>query len=202
MVSGLNFRGNAMRIKRYVVGLAGALLLAGCATAPAPVAPPTVASMLAEANTAIALGKNEQAILLLKSAAAAFPRESAPRLRAAQLQFDCHNYGEAIFYAQEVLDRDPKDMAALSILAAAGLRVSSKALNDLAARNKLSGSVRVEAQDLVKVIRSHINGAIIPPPRPAARPAERKQAAAPAAAPAAAAPSAQASGDTLADWLK
>lgn len=192
-----------MRIKRYASGLACALLLAGCATAPAPVAPPTVVSMLADANAAIALGKNEEAFATLKAAAAAFPRDTAPRLRAAQLQFDCHNYGEAIFYAQEVLDRDPNEMTALSILAAAGLRVSSKALNELAARNNLNGSVRAEAQDLAKVIRSHINGAIIAHPRPQARPSERKQSiAAPATPPAPAATSPKVTGDTLADWLK
>ncbi len=187
-----------MKITCGVSALACALLLGGCASAPAPVAPATVASMLGDANAAIAQGKNEQAILILRSAAAIFPGDTAPRLRAAQLQFECHNYGEAIFYAQEVLDRDPGDMAALSILAAAGLRVSSKAHNDLAARNTLSGSVRVEAQDLAKVIRAHINGAIIPHAKAPARPVERRQAAASTPA----APSSKVSGDTLADWLK
>lgn len=188
-----------MLSKHLLTSLACALALAGCATAPAPKPPPTVAAMLSEAEAAIILGKNEQATAILKAAAAAFPQDTKPRMRAAQLQFDCHNYGEAIFHAQEVLDRDPNDMAAHSILAAAGLRVSSRALNDLAARNNLSGSVRAEAQDLVKVIRAHINGAIIPAGKPPSKTPERKPSTVTAATPPA---PPKASGDTLADWLK
>ena len=122
-----------------------------------------MASFMKNAELAIATGNNEQGATILTAAAAAYPKDKEPRLRAAQLQFDCHNYGEAITRAQEVLDRDPDDMTANSIMAASGLRVSSKALADLAARNNLSGSVRTEAHDLVKVVRAHIKGDIILP---------------------------------------
>ncbi|MBC7684292.1 MAG: hypothetical protein H7176_03570 [Bdellovibrionales bacterium] len=144
--------------------LACAAALSGCATAPPPPvkAPLTIAAMMSEAEAAINLGKNEQGIALFKSAAAEFPREKAPRLRAAQVQFECHNYGEAIVHAREVLERDADDMVANSIMAASGLRVSSKALAELAARNNLTGSVRAEAQDLAKMLRENIKGPIIP----------------------------------------
>ena len=155
-----------MLSKHLLSSLACVAILGGCASAPppppAPKATPTVASFIKDAEAAIALGNNEQAVALLKSAAIAYPKDKEPRLRAAQLQFDCHNYGEAISHAREVLDRDPDDMTANSIMAASGLRVSSKALADLAAKNNLSGSVRTEAQDLVKVVRAHIKGDIIP----------------------------------------
>lgn len=155
-----------MLSKHLFSSLACVAMLGGCASAPppapAPKAPPTVASFIKDAEAAIASGDNERAVSLLKSAAVAYPKEKEPRLRAAQLQFDCHNYGEAITHAREVLDRDPDDMTANSIMAASGLRVSSKALADLAAKNNLSGTVRAEAQDLVKVVRAHIKGDIIP----------------------------------------
>ena len=155
-----------MLSKHLFSSLACVAMLGGCASAPppppAPKAPPTVASFIKDAEAAIASGNNEHAVSLLKSAAVAYPKEKEPRLRAAQLQFDCHNYGEAITHAREVLDRDPDDMTANSIMAASGLRVSSKALADLAAKNNLSGTVRTEAQDLVKVVRAHIKGDIIP----------------------------------------
>ena len=154
-----------MLSKHLLSSLACVAILGGCASAPPPPAPkalPTVASFIKDAEAAIAVGNNEQAVSLLKSAALAYPKDKEPRLRAAQLQFDCHNYGEAISHAREVLDRDPDDMTANSIMAASGLRVSSKALADLAAKNNLSGTVRTEAQDLVKVVRAHIKGDIIP----------------------------------------
>lgn len=146
--------------------LACAAALSACASAP-PAAPPvkaplTIAAMMSEAEAAISLGNSEQGIALFKSAAATFPKEKAPRLRAAQVQFECHNYGEAIVHAREVLERDADDMVANSIMAASGLRVSSKALAELASRNNLTGSVRAEAQDLAKMLRENIKGPIIP----------------------------------------
>jgi hypothetical protein len=158
-----------MRIKHLLSGLACVAVIAGCA-APAP-APPkpvvTVASLMRQADAAIKAGKEEDGIGLLQSAIKMAPGDKAPRLRIAQVQFDCRNYGEAIFHAQEVVDRDPDDLVAHSILAVSGLRVASKALSDLAAKNNLSGSVRAEAQDLAKLLRANIGGDIIPPPKAA-----------------------------------
>jgi len=145
--------------------LACVAALAGCASAP-PAPPPvkapvTMASMMSEAEAAIKLGNNELGVVMFKSAAASFPTEKGPRLRAAQVQFDCHNYGEAITLAREVLERDADDMLANSIMAVSGLRVSSRALTELAAKNNLTGHVRAEAQDLAKMLRENIKGPII-----------------------------------------
>ncbi len=152
-----------------LASLACALALAGCASAPAPApaplasAPVTVASLMAEAEAAITRSNIAHAMVTLNAAAMIDPKDKAPRLRMAQLQFERHSYGEAIFHAQQVVDRDPNDMLAHSLIAASGLRVSSQALADLAARNNVSGSVRSEAQDLVKLMRMHIKGDIIVP---------------------------------------
>ncbi len=166
-----------MLSKHHLASLACAFILTGCASgpppAPAPVekVPVTVASLMAEAEAAVTRNNIEQAMAKLKAAAVFDPKDKAPRLRMAQLRFDGHSYGEAIFHAQEVVDRDPNDMLAHSIIAASGLRVSSQALADLAARNNVSGSVRSEAQDLVKLVRMHIKGDIIVPKAAADTPA-------------------------------
>lgn len=154
-----------MLSKYLFSSLACAAILAGCASAPPPPppvkAPVTVTSMMSEAEAAINLGNTELGVVMLKSAAAAFPTEKGPRLRAAQVQFDCHNYGDAITLAKEVLERDADDMVAHSIMAVSGLRVSSRALTELAARNNLTGPVRAEAHDLAKMLRENIKGPIM-----------------------------------------
>ena len=153
-----------MLSKHLFSSLACVAVLGGCASAPPPPplkAPLTVASMMSEAEAAINLGNTELGVTMFKSAAAAFPREKGPRLRAAQVQFDCHNYGDAITLAKEVLERDADDLIANSIMAVSGLRVSSRALTELAAKNNLTGPVRAEAQDLAKMLRENIKGPII-----------------------------------------
>lgn len=167
-----------MRTKQLFSTLACSAILGGCATPAAPPkpAPPTMAALMNSAEAALKAGKNEDGIALLKSAVAAFPNDNGARLRVAQVQFDGHNYGDAILHAQQVIDRDPDDLVAHSILAVSGLRVSSKALTDLALKNNLTGSVRAEAQDLAKLLRANIGGDIMPttktphpkPPKPVA----------------------------------
>lgn len=143
--------------------LACAAILGGCASAPkeVPKPPPTLMSLMTDAETAVKSGQNEQAIAFLKAATVAFPSEKAAWLRMSQVQFECHNYGEAIANAQQALQRDPDDIVAHSILAASGLRVASKALADLTVKNNLTGTVRAEAQDLARLVRASIGGEII-----------------------------------------
>lgn len=184
-----------MPFKRLLSCLACAAIVTGCATPPPPKPAPTVASLMSGAEAAIKAGKNEVAAAWLKSAIAAFPADKAPRLRMAQLQFDCHNYGDAITHAQGVLERDSDDLVAHSIVAVSGLRVSSKALTDLSTKNNLTGSVRAEAQDLARLLRSNIGGEIIPPVKP-------KPPKVTTVKPAVAATPKSGSGDTPADWLR
>jgi tetratricopeptide (TPR) repeat protein len=156
-----------MRITRFISGIVLAASLGACATEPPapPKAPPTLAAYVHAADVAAKAGKPEEAGGWLKAAIAAFPADKTPRLRMAQLQFECQNYGDAIARAQEVLDRDPDDLVAHSLVAVSGLRVSSKALADLARKNNLTGDVRAEAQDLARILRANVGGELIPAPK-------------------------------------
>jgi len=138
-------------------------LLSACAssstspTAEAPVARTTsVKAAMAEANAAALSGRPDKAYALLKQASITYPNDKAPWVRMAQMRFDSNNYGEAIGNALEALRRDPDDTLANSVVAVSGLRLSSKALSDLTRKNNLSGSVRTEAQDLAKLLRTSL----------------------------------------------
>jgi tetratricopeptide (TPR) repeat protein len=148
-----------MMLKRFIPTLASVAILSACATGGSgagqpPKAAITVAGAMAEADKAVLAGHPDKAYAALRAAAAAFPTDKTPWLRMAQMRYDAKNYGEAIVYTQETLQRDPDDTLANSIAAVSGLRVASKALADLAQENDLSGDVRTEAQDLAKLLRT------------------------------------------------
>ena len=152
--------------------LIGAAALAGCATdSPKTLARQAAVSsnVYAEAEAALAAGQSETAVTLLKAASIAHPVDKKPWVRMAQIRFDATRYGEAISNAQEALARDPNDTLAYSILAVSGLRVASRALADLTRKNNLQGSVRSEAQDLAKLLRTSLGEEVLVAPRPANR---------------------------------
>jgi Flp pilus assembly protein TadD len=136
-------------------------LVSACASnapvAPSPKTVSTVATAMAEADTAILAGRSDQAYAVLKQASVAFPADKTPLVRMAQMRFDSTDYGQAIVDAQQALKRDPNDTLAHSIVAVSGLRVTSKALADLSQKNNLTGNVRTEAQELAKLLRSNLN---------------------------------------------
>lgn len=121
--------------------------------------------MLVNAKTARATGNSQQAIQVLKGAIGTYPAEKAPWIELAQLNFDASHYGQAIVHAEEALLRDPTDQLASSIVAVSGLRLSTKALADLSRQNNLSGSLRVEAQELAKLMRETLGAPILVPAR-------------------------------------
>jgi len=157
-----------MMLKRLIPAVACAALLAACGTtgggpgAATKVA--SVATAMADADTAVAAGQADKAYTLLKGAAQAFPTDKTPWVRMAQMRFDAGDYGMAIVNAQEALERDPDDTQANSIAAVSGLRVTSKALNDLTRKNKLNGDVKSEAQGLAKLLRSSLGEEVLVPP--------------------------------------
>jgi tetratricopeptide (TPR) repeat protein len=160
-------RGAAMKSKQLLLSLSCAAVFAGCASTPEappppPPAPPTMAFLLQQAEVAVKAGQSEQAVNVLKRATRIYPADKRAWLRIAQVSFDCDEYGDAITHAKKVLERDPDDVVAHSILAVSGLRVSSKALADLATKKRISGDVRDAAQDLAKILRTSIGGDIIP----------------------------------------
>ncbi len=163
--------------QRLLPMLLGVAVLAGCATEGTGGSAPRAAvsgNLYAQADAAVAARQPEQAILLLKSASVAHPVDKKPWVRMAQIRFDASQYGEAISNAQQALARDPNDTLAYSILAVSGLRVASKALADLTRKNNLQGSVRSEAQDLARLLRTSLGEEVLVNPRPVVRTPVRK----------------------------
>lgn len=177
-----------INIKRLLSPVVCVAVFAGCASAPAPaLKPASIDTVMLDADAALKAGNNDKAFSLLRSAAKDFPADKTPWLRMAQLRFDNKNYGEAIVNGLEALERDSDDVVAYSLVAVSGLRVTSKALADLTQKNNLSGSVRSEAQDLAKLLRTSLNEETLVPARPAIRKSvPRPQVIAPAPKPAAA----------------
>lgn len=118
---------------------------------------------MAQAGAATSAGQPEKALAILKGAASSYPTDKSPWLQIAQSKFDAANYGEAIVNAQEVLQRDPADKVANSIIAVSGLRLSTKALTDLSHQNNLTGTLRTEAQDLAKLLRESLGENVLVP---------------------------------------
>lgn len=168
--------------QRLLPILIGVAALAGCATDGAGTSATVSETIYAEADAALAARQPEKAILLLKSASVAHPVDKKPWVRMAQIRFDANQYGDAISSAQEALARDPDDTLAYSIMAVSGLRVASKALADLTRKNNLQGSVRSEAQDLARLLRTSLGEEVLVNARPAVRPAARKTPTPPAVA--------------------
>jgi hypothetical protein len=161
-----------MKTKHLLSCLAYAAMLAGCATpraVPKPAPPPSLVSLMSDAELAIQGGQPERALATLHSATLLYPHDKSAFVRIAQVQFESQRYGETISSAQMALARDPDDIVAHSLVAVSGLRVSSKALSDLTIQNNLTGSVRAEAQDLAKLLRASIGSDILVPPASAPR---------------------------------
>jgi predicted Zn-dependent protease len=153
-----------MIFQRVIPSLVVVAVLSACASQGAPGRPPTMAAAMADADAAVMAGQGDKAYTILKNASSSFPTEKTPWQRMAQMRFDSNNYGEAIVNALEALERDPDDILSNSIVAVAGLRVSSKALADLTQKNNLSGTVRSEAQDLARLLRNALGEESLVPP--------------------------------------
>lgn len=125
--------------------------------------PPSLESMLSQASAANTAGQSDKALGFLKTAASTYPADKEPWVQMAQMDFDRANYGGAINNALEALQRDPENKLGNSIVAVAGLRLSTKALADLSQRSNLTGSVRTEAQDLAKLLRDSLGESVLVP---------------------------------------
>ena len=124
--------------------------------------PVTMASALSAADAAVKAGRADQAYVILKVPRPTNPTDKAPWLRMAQLRFDDKNYGETIVSGLAVIERDPDDTLAYSLVAASGLRVSSKALADLTRKNGFQGTARSEAQELANLLHSTLKETVVP----------------------------------------
>ena len=160
--------------RAFFVGLfcAVALLLGG--VGPALAAKPKQYEKLFNAAEAhVAAGRIEPALVAFTDAAKADPTRKEPWVRSAQLLFDVGRYGRAIVAAEEVLQRDPQDRVADSVLTIAGMRLAGQSLQRLQASGALSVSdtARKEAEQLARAVRETLNkpGADTTPSRDAPR---------------------------------
>jgi Tetratricopeptide repeat len=141
--------------------LLSSVLLAACASITPPVAVPVEAppqpslqALLQQGEAASQQGDREQARSRYREAAKYYPTSKQPWEKLAEGYFESGEYGNAILAAQEVLQRDPQERFAHSILAVAGLRVSAASLTALRdPRTDLPASSREEAVMLTQTLR-------------------------------------------------
>jgi tetratricopeptide (TPR) repeat protein len=186
-----------------IPALAGCSMLHRSKPKPAPPAHP-YDQLMQQADARYNAQDVDGAKALYSKAAATDPTRETPWYRLAQINFDQQNYGRAIVDAQEVLQRNPSDTNAESILTIAGLRVAVEALGRLHDETNQQGPAHVEAEKLAAKMRETLGQDVLVPPtaqpdhKPARRrvarhtepsPAPAPQAPPPAKAPAASAPS-------------
>ncbi|MGQ4660626.1 tetratricopeptide repeat protein [Lysobacter sp. F6437] len=142
------------------------------------------AALLGQAEAEVSAGRVESALVAFDQAAKADPTRKEPWVRSAQLQFDTGNYGRAIVAAEEVLQRDPDDKVADSVLTVAGLRIASESLQRLQGNGALaSDTARTEAERLAATMRATMGEGILDSgeeeakPRPARRRSTARRAA-------------------------
>ena len=155
------------------------IALTGCASAPTvEVESPPAVEALTELMTraegfAAVSGGREQARDAYRQAAKAYPTSKLPWSKLGESYFESKDYGNAILAAQEVLERDPTDRAALGFLAVSGLRVSSHALFNLRTEGAAAnGSIRTEAEALAATLRGVLGESVLFPQRTVAKPVE------------------------------
>ena len=151
--------------------------------------------LMGEAESLVSSGSFDAALQTFKEAAQADPTQKEPWSRSAQVYFDTGNYGRAIASAEEVLQRDPEDAAANSVMTIGGLRIAVQSLNRLQETDAIADeAARSEAQQLATTLRSVLGSSALEPERPQrarraparspSRPQAAERPAAPAAAPA------------------
>lgn len=157
-------------LHRLLIGTACVLALSACVTTgPKQPEKMPLEQEMAKATQASNAGKKEEALKLLDQAAKDYPADKAPYVSQAQIKFEGGQYGEAILDAQKALARDPTDKVANSIVAIAGLRLSTTAVGDLIRQNNLTGSLRNESQELAKLLRESLGEDKLVTPTPKAR---------------------------------
>lgn len=169
------------------VAIALVAALGACSTMPGKRG--DYAALLGQAESDVSAGRIESALVGFDQAAKADPTRKEPWVRSAQLQFDAGNYGRAIVAAEEVLQRDPTDKVADSVLTVAGLRVASESLKRLQGNGALaSDTARSEAERLATTMRATMGEGILDSDEdaPKSRPAPRRRSTARRSAPVAA----------------
>lgn len=157
------------------------LILGGCATTAQKISESDFPRYMAESNVKVDQllkeNKRDEAVGVLEKLSGQNPVRKEPWSRLARIYFDAGDYGHAIVSASEVLQRDPQDRTAKSIQAVSGLRVATAALYDLRDDTEMTGSARVDAVNLAKVLRETLGESVLVPP-PSQKEVEAQQRAA------------------------
>ena len=132
-----------------------AVFLSGCATtAPnAEQAANKLDLILIDVDGELDKGQRERALALLNQAAQEHPASMLPWMKIANIWFEDGNYPSSILAANEVLQRDPENQDAKSLVVVAGLRVAAGAVAGLRPNGAVGMSARVEAESLTNSLR-------------------------------------------------
>jgi len=124
---------------------------------------PDYAALMSAAEAEARAGRTELALARFNDAARADPTRKDAWVRTAQVQFDAGNYGRAIVAAEEVLQRDPADLIADSVLTVSGLRIAADSLHRLRSSGALetSDGARKEAERLAATMRATLGNDIL-----------------------------------------
>ncbi len=164
-------------VTRGLAALVLLVLVSGCASTGGSRKPASgdYATIYGQAESDVRAGRLDAALAGLGEAAKADPSRKEPWVRIAQLQFDKGNYAHAILAAEEVLQRDPDDLVADSVLAVGGFRIANQSLQRLRGNGALaSNTARTEAELLVKTLRETMGEGIMrPAPEPESQPRRR-----------------------------
>ncbi len=182
--------------------MASCAVLAACATnsgtsTPPPKAPAqaSLQELMQRAEASAKANRLEASRLEYREAAKAYPTSVLPWSKLAEDYFEKGDHGNAILAAQEVVQREPQNVVAQSVLAVSGLRVSNAALTSLRAQQSgVPTSTREQATALTRTLREALGEYALVPRQPAAGDTPANTTAASTGAAAAAAPAAPARG--------
>jgi tetratricopeptide (TPR) repeat protein len=160
---------------RWLAMTASCLLLAACMTnTSAPTAPPkapaqaSLQELMQRAEASANAKRIEASRLEYREAAKAYPTSALPWSKLAEDYFEKGDHGNAILAAQEVVQREPQNVVAQSVLAVSGLRVSNAALTSLRAQQSgVPASTREQATALTRTLREALGEYALVPRQPA-----------------------------------
>lgn len=138
----------------FAISLSLILALSGCGGAPPLESGPSYTTLMGRAETNALVGDREAAIDAYRHAAKINPVAAKPWIEMAKLYFRGDDYGHAIVAAREALKRKPSSWRVDSILTISGLRVAFDALSRLRKQVGVKGTVREEAERLVRLLRN------------------------------------------------
>lgn len=141
------------------------MAIVGCsATRPIAVdSPDTPETLLKIADGELEKGQRDKAIATLNQAAKEYPTSILPWLRLGNVWFETGNYPSAILAANEVLQRDPANQEAKSMLVVAGLRVAASAVAGLRPSAQVGTNARLEAENLTNSLREALGEKVLVP---------------------------------------